>query len=153
MHRVRSRSALVALAFSAILLTACSSKKQAAVTIDNQSSAPLQIEVTMPSRGVFGRKPCLEGFVTRLEPGESWESTPDSRRWSMDPNPKRSFRLVAVEHTQQPWLIYEPAWFDTGKTTAHFVLRGHPGEITCAASKSPGSDAGQDQTLTPRKRE
>ncbi|MFN7019990.1 MAG: hypothetical protein ACK4WH_01515 [Phycisphaerales bacterium] len=135
-----------------VVVPGCSSQKQASVTIDNQSAAPLQIEVTMPSRGVFGRKPCLEGFVTRLEPGETWESNPDTRRWSMDPNPKRAFRLVAVEHTQEPWLIYQPLWLDTGNSTAHFVLRGRPGAITCQPLKPGGSPAGAEKSLSPRTR-
>lgn len=151
----RSAAAVLTLAGAVALATAggCAGQKSAAITIDNQSAAALQVEVTMPAKGVFGRKPCLEGYVMRVGPGATWESTPDTRKWSMDPNPRQEFRLVAVENEATPVLIYEAAWFDTGKKHCHLVLRGRPGAISCQAVKEGGAPEGAEVQLKPRQRE
>ncbi|GEM_PF-2411983 len=131
-------------------LGACSSQRAANVTIDNTSAAALQVEVTMPARGVFGRKPNHEGFVNRVEPGASWQSTADTRRWSMDSNPQQAFRVVAAEHDASPPVVYEAVWFDTGNTACHLVFRGRGGAISCQAITASGSAAGPEQVLRVR---
>jgi hypothetical protein len=138
----------LALITAAATLTACSSSRSnSEVVIDNRSAVPLQVEVTTPSKGVFGRKPSLEGFVTRVEPGASWASTPDTRRWSMEPNPNRAFRVVVMEHEATPPLTYDLVWFETGKAYAHLVFSGPPGSITCQPHKENGAAAGPEERL------
>lgn len=148
----RMTAAIAALTLCSGLI-GCSSSRSASVSIDNQSSVPLQVELTMPARGVFGRKPSLEGYVMRVAPGASWSSTSDTRKWSMEPNPEQAFRVVVMEHESRPVIAYQAAWFDTGKKACHLVLRGDSGGISCSAGAAADGMGGEVKQLTPRARE
>ncbi len=76
----------------------CSGQRsKASVVLENQSSAALQVEVAVPSRGALGRKPSHEGFLKRLEPGEKWASDADTHHYAMLPNPEQAFRVVVTD--------------------------------------------------------
>lgn len=129
-------------------LSGCSGQRsKASVVLENQSSAALQVEVAVPSRGALGRKPSHEGFLKRLEPGEKWASDADTHHYSMEPNPEQAFRVVVTDFTSDPHVVYAPVLVKTGNLKASIIFRGTPGAVSMQGFTSGGSAVGGEEKL------
>lgn len=121
----------------------CSTGKQKPVHVllDNQSSAQLEVQVDLPVRGVFARRPNHEAFRTLLPPGYSWENNPDTLRFATAPNDVKGFRVMVADIGGEEYVWYTPFDVEGSRKSCHVVFHGQPGSLTW---QTPG---GKEQPL------
>jgi len=129
------------LARAALILTiataaACTGhQRPVSVTLENQSSIPLEVEVDLPARGPFGRKPNHEAYRLLLPAGEKWQNSPDTLRFAADPNPAQGFRIWAADNSQTERIWYNAFTVEGSRKQCHVIFRGVPGALVWAEPK------------------
>jgi hypothetical protein len=116
----------------------CSKQKAVHVTLDNQSSAQLEVQVDLPVRGPFARKPNHEAYRTLLPPTYSWENGPDTLRFATAPNDVKGFRVMVADVGGEQYVWYTPFAIEGSRKACHVIFRGQPGALTW---ETPGSAA------------
>ncbi len=110
----------------------CSTGKQQPVHVllDNQSSAQLEVQVDLPVRGLFARRPNHEAFRTLLPPGATWENTPDTLRFATAPNDVKGFRVMVADIGGEHYVWYTPFEVEGSRKSCHVTFRGQPGSLS-----------------------
>ena len=121
----------------------CSSGKQKPVhvVLENESTAQLEVQVDLPVRGMFGRKPNHEAYRTLLPPGYSWENEADTLRFATAPNDVKGFRFMVADIGGEQYVWYTPFAVEGSRKSCHVIFRGQPGALTW---QTPG---GEEKTL------
>lgn len=128
----------VAVVTIATALTACSSsQKPVNVTLENHSSASLEVQVDLPARGVMGKKPNHEAYRTLLPPGSTWTNTRDTLRFGTEPNDVKGFRVMVADIGAEPRIWYRPFPVEGSRKHMHVIFAGAPGSLNW---KSPGGE-------------
>lgn len=135
--------------FSVLTLGGCAGTRNPEVTLENKSTAVLQVEVALPSRGIFGRKSGLESFRTLLPAGGEWSSSPDTLRFASEPNDVKGFRVTVTDLTGGAKRPFDPFTVTDGRKFLHLVFRGQPGAITWEPLSESGASAGEQTALVP----
>lgn len=113
-------------------------QRPVSVTLDNQSSAQLEVQVDLPVRGPMARKPNHEAFRTLLPPGYSWQNAPDTLRFATAPNDLRGFRVMVADIGGAEYVWYTPFNVEGSRRSCHVIFRGQPGALTW---ETPGRQA------------
>lgn len=125
----------------ATALTACtSSQKPVSVTLENQSSVSLEVQVDLPARGVRAKKPNHEAYRTLLPPGSTWTNTPDTLRFATEPNDVKGFRVMAADIGAEPRVWYRPFPVEGSRKHMHIIFNGAPGSLVWT---TPGGGGGE----------
>lgn len=127
---------LAAAAHALLVLGACtSSQKPVSVTLENHSSASLEVQVDLPARGPMARKPNHEAYRTLLPPGTVWTNTRDTLRFGTEPNDVKGFRIMVADIGAEPRVWYRPFPVERSRKKLHVIFDGAPGALVW---KTPG---------------
>lgn len=120
---------VAAVALSTALCACASSQKPVSVTLENQSSASLEVQVDLPARGPLGKKPNHEAYRTLLPPGMVWTNSRDTLRFGTEPNDVKGFRIMVADIGAEPRVWYRPFPVEGSRKNCHVIFTGGPGAL------------------------